>query len=218
MKILLVEDDIHLGESISAALEAAAHVVDWVGNRRQAENVLAGGSYRAVLLDIGLPDGNGLKVVADMRRLTPDTPILVISARDEIRDRVVALDAGADDFLVKPFDLRELLARTRVATRRRPAARGSRIELGLLLIDLSAHQVLIDGRVVQLRTREYQILVTLATRLNQVVSRRELEEAVSPRDQSVESNTIEVFIHHLRRKLGNKLIETVRGAGYVIRA
>ena len=217
MKILLVEDDALLGSSLQSVLEEHRHVVEWVDRGALARTALATGVYQLVILDLGLPDGDGRDVIRWMRRNDHQQPVLVLSARGEIRDRVAALDLGADDYLTKPFDLDELLARVRATGRRPHGVLSSRITIGDVEIDLAACRVWRAGEIVALRPREFQILATLVERRNRVVTRGDLEELMSTRDQSVESNTVEVFVHHLRKKLGSSLIETVRGTGYVVR-
>lgn len=217
MKILLVEDDPALGESVRAALSRAHHVVEWVEALQIARARLQVDSFQLVVLDLGLPDADGFQAVIAMRQTDARVPIVVISANDEIGDRIQALDAGADDFLVKPFDLEELLARVRAAMRRPAGIAESHIVHGALDVDLAACSVRLGGEEIKLRRREYQILVALLMRRDRVTTRQQLEETVSTWDQTVESNAVEVVIHHLRKKLGDGIIETVRGLGYVIR-
>lgn len=218
MKILLVEDDPLLGSSLQSVLEEQRHVVEWVDRFAAARSALDTGVYQLLVLDLGLPDGDGRDLIRSLRKSGNQQPILVLSARGEIRDRVAALDLGADDYLVKPFDLDELLARVRATARRPHGVLSAKIAIGGIEIDLAACRVWRSGELVSLRPREFQILATLVERRNRVVSRGELEELLTTREQGVESNTVEVFVHHLRRKLGTELIETVRGTGYVIRA
>jgi two-component system response regulator QseB len=217
MKILLVEDDASLGESVRAALAKAHHIVDWVDSIAMATVRVAMDTFELLVLDLGLPDAEGFGAVVAMRKVAPKVPIIVISANDEISDRIRALDAGADDYLVKPFDLEELLARVRAAMRRPAAIAESKLLVRGLEVDLAGCTVSLNGEEVPLRRREYQILVALLMRRGRVTSRQQLEEAVSTYDQSVESNAVEVVIHHLRKKLGEGIIETVRGLGYIIR-
>jgi len=217
MKILLVEDDTLLGSSLQGVLEDHRHVVEWVDRCSAARAAVENGAYQLMILDLGLPDGDGRELIRWMRREGRKLPVLVLSARSEIADRVAALDLGADDYLTKPFDLEELLARVRATGRRLHEVLSSRIAIGDIEIDLAGHQVWRSGEIINLRPREFQILATLVERRNRVVTRRDLEELMSTRDQWVESNTVEVFVHHLRKKLGPSVIETVRGTGYVVR-
>lgn len=217
MKILLVEDDPRLGDAVREALSDAHHVVEWVASIEAVRTRLAMDRYELCVLDLGLPDAQGYESVVAVRRLQASLPILVISAIDDIGERIRALDAGADDYLVKPFDLAELLARVRAALRRPAGLSESRLTVGSVDVDLAACVVRVNGEEVKLRRREYQILLALLTRRGHVLSRQQLEDAVSSGESSVESNAVEVVIHHLRRKLGENFIETVRGIGYVIR-
>jgi DNA-binding response OmpR family regulator len=217
MKVLLVEDDAMLGESTRVALEGAHYVVEWVDSLGAARARLDAEGYALALLDLGLPDASGWRVVAALRETQAHLPVVVISANDDIGERIRALDAGADDFMVKPFDFAELMARARAAMRRRAGEARSRLRAGAVELDLAACQVFVDRKHVALRRREYQVLVALLMRRGRVVSRANLEEAVTTWDRGMESNAIEVAIHHLRRKLGDGIIETVRGIGYVIR-
>ena len=217
MRLLLIEDDPLLGEAVRAALRQAGYAVDWVQDGHSGRTALRGHGYEALLLDLGLPDGDGMQLIAELRDAGESLPILVLSARDLIRDRVHGLDLGADDYLVKPFDLDELVARIRVAVRRRAGRPQPGITIGELCIDPVGRSVQLDGRAVALSSREYDVLLALAEGRGRVQSREQLEEALYGWGEEVESNALEVHVHHLRRKLGAGVIETVRGAGYVIR-
>lgn len=216
MRLLLVEDDPMLGEAVGSALRAARHCTDWVRNRREADTALATGQYDALLVDLGLPDQDGGSLIADLRAAGSPVPILVISARDQITDRVRALDQGADDYLVKPFDIDELLARLRVAARRHGSGGDALLRAGALEIDTARRSVQVGGVPVAVSVREYQVLLALMERRGRVLSRTQIEDALYAWGEEVDSNAVEVHIHNLRKKLGKNLIRTLRGHGYVI--
>ena len=217
MRLLLIEDDPMLAEAVRTGLQLAGYVVDWVHHIEDGRTALRACEYDSLLLDLGLPDGDGMTLIAELRDSHRSLPILVLSARDRITDRVRALDLGADDYLIKPFDLDELTARLRVAARRRDGRSKPGIDIGSLHIDPVGHRVTLDGADVALSGREYGVLLTLAENRARVQSRERLEEALYGWGEELESNAVEVYIHRLRRKLGSSLIETVRGTGYVIR-
>lgn len=217
MRVLLVEDDRLLGASLQSALRLDQYVVDWSRRLDEARALIRTTVYGVVLLDRQLPDGDGLELIKLIRQTEAASAILVLTALDEVAQRVRGLDSGADDYLVKPFDLDELRARMRVAVRRlsMPAA-GKMLHWGEIEIDLARRQVLRSGAVVELPAREYTLLVELLSHQGRVLSRQHLEDAMYGAGEEVESNAIEVHIHHLRRKLGSRLIRTVRGHGYGI--
>lgn len=217
MRLLLIEDDPLLGEAVRSALQQAGYVVDWVHDGHSGRTALHGHAYEALLLDLGLPDGDGLKLIGELRAAGETLPILVLSARDRITDRVRGLDLGADDYLVKPFDLDELTARIRVACRRHAGRSTPAIVIGELSIEPSSRIVRLAGRELALSAKEYAVLLALAESRGRAQSRERLEEALYGWGEEVESNALEVHVHHLRRKLGPGLIETLRGVGYVIR-
>jgi len=217
MRLLLIEDDAMLAEAVRTALHQAGYVVDWVRGAEAGRTALRTVGYASLLLDLGLPDGDGMTLIAELRDRHQDLPILVLSARDRITDRVRALDLGADDYLVKPFDLDELTARLRVAARRQGGRSTPGIDLGTLHIDPVGHRVLLQGTEVTLSGREFGVLLTLAENRGRVQSRERLEQALYGWGEELDSNAVEVYVHRLRRKLGSGLIETVRGTGYVIR-
>jgi len=216
MRLLLVEDDAMIGESVAAGLRHEGHTVDWVRDGRAAEAALAGGVHELVLLDLGLPRKSGLDVLKALRASGADLPVLIITARDAVSDRVAGLDAGADDYLVKPFDLDELGARIRALARRRAGRAAAAIEYGPLKVNPATRQVFLRGREVNLSARELALLEALLERPGAVLSRAQLEDRLYGWQQEVESNTIEVHIHALRRKLGPELIRTLRGVGYMM--
>ena len=216
MRILLVEDDELLGAGVRDALERARHGLEWVRDGRQALAALRAGAFDLVLLDLGLPGMDGLEVLGSLRAGGGATPVLVLTARDTAPQRVAGLDAGADDYLVKPFDVDELLARVRALQRRGRGAAVNVIEHGLLKLDPAALSVTCDGRSVPLQRREFMLLRKLLESPGQVLSRAQLEESVYGWEGGVESNSLDVHIHRLRRKLYPDVIRTVRGVGYVI--
>lgn len=216
MKILLVEDDRLLGDGIRTGLAQAGFAVDWAGDGREAELALVGESYDAVILDLGLPRLSGLDVLRSARTLKNPVPILILTARDTVADRIAGLDAGADDYLVKPFDLGELQARLRALVRRANSQTAAQIIHGTLQLDCAGHSVSFDGHPVELSAREFAILQQLLLNAGRVLSKAKLEEKLYGWGDEIESNAIEVFVHHLRRKLSPQLIRTVRGVGYMI--
>jgi two-component system OmpR family response regulator/two-component system response regulator QseB len=216
MKILLVEDDRLLGDGISAGLAQAGFAVDWVSDGREAELALATAAYDAVVLDLGLPRLSGMDVLRRARAGGKTLPILILTARDAVADRVAGLDAGADDYLVKPFDLAELQARLRALLRRAKGHAEPVIVHGELQLDPAGHAVRFAGRPVELTAREFAILHALLLNAGRVLSKAQIEEQLYGWGEEIESNAIEVFVHHLRRKLDPGLIRTVRGVGYMI--
>ena len=214
MRVLIVEDDPMIGRAVASGLGGAGYAVDWVRDGAAAELALANGTYDLALLDLGLPRKDGLDVLKGVRRAKLDVPVVIITARDALSDRVAGLDSGADDYLVKPFDLDELLARVRAVIRRR-AGRGSpEIAYGALTLDPVQRKVLFRGTPVELSAREFAVLEALLRQPGAVVSRERLEDAVYGWGEEVGSNSVEVHLHHLRRKLDPALIRNVRGVGY----
>ncbi len=216
MRVLLVEDDMQLGAAVRTGLQQQGHSVDWVRDGVQAEEAALLGRYGAVLLDLGLPRQDGMQVLRKLRRKGFDQPVLIITARDQIPDRVVGLDAGADDFILKPFDMGELGARLRAATRRYNGRAQPHITYGGIAVDPAARSVTLRGAPVPLTSREYAVLAHLLTHRGRVQTREQLQEALYSWGEEIESNAVEVHIHHLRRKLGKELIRTVHGEGYVL--
>jgi len=216
MRILLAEDDPLLGDGLRAGLRQLAFQVDWVRNGEAAEHELRMHPYAAAVLDLSLPGKDGLAVLAALRKARVTLPVLVLTARDAVHDRVRGLDAGADDYVVKPVDLLELAARLRALVRR---AHGQPLEclaVQDVVLDPAARSVRKNGKAVTLSVREFDLLHTLMLHAGRVLSREQLEQHLYGWGQEVESNAVEVHVHRLRRKLGNALIDTVRGVGYVL--
>jgi two-component system response regulator QseB len=216
MRVLVVEDDPMIGRAVVAGLHEQGYAVDWVRDGAEAELALAHAVYDVALLDLGLPRKDGLEVLKGVRRAKNDLPVLIITARDAVADRIAGLDSGADDYLVKPFDLDELLARTRAVIRRHGGRGQSEISYGSLTLDPARRRVLFQGSEVELSPREFAVLEALLKEPGAVVSRERLEDAVYGWGEEVGSNSIEVHVHHLRRKLAPQLIRNVRGVGYRI--
>ncbi len=207
-----------IGAAVQQGLRDEGHAVDWVRDGREAEAAAAGGNYDLVILDLGLPRRDGLSVLRTLRAKGSDVPVLIVTARDAVTDRVAGLDAGADDYLVKPFDLDELAARVRAVMRRRAGRSQSILRAGGLEIDAAEKRVRFRGREVALSAREYALLEALADRPGRVLSRAQLEERLYGWDEEIASNAVEVHIHALRRKLDPALIRNVRGLGYSLAA
>ena len=216
MKILLAEDDVLLGEAITIGLKHEGVSVDWFKRGDLAEDALNAAAYDAVVLDIGLPGRNGLDVLNNIRRRGDSTPVLLLTALGSITDRVSGLDLGADDYLVKPFDMDELLARLRALARRANGRSEPTIEYEDICITPAEHRVEKAGQVVALSRHEYLILCRLIENCGRVYSQQMLGDYVHQWNEEIESNAVQVHIHHLRKKLGKSLIKTRRGIGYVI--
>ena len=205
-----------LGEAVRRGLRQQGHAVDWVRDGQAAEAALAGEPYDVVLLDLGLPGKSGLDVLRDLRRRGRRVPVLILTAQDAVPDRVVGLDAGADDYLVKPFDLDELAARVRALQRRSAGRAEPLLEHGRLTLNPATHEVSLDGVLVPLSAREFSLLHALLEHPGHPVSRARLEERLYGWEEAVESNAVEVHVHALRRKLGAEWIKTLRGVGYMV--
>ena len=216
MRILLVEDDSMIGESVSEGLKSEGYAVDWVRDGQEAEVSIAATPYSLVVLDLGLPRRDGIDVLKSLRERHVDVPVLVMTARDTVRDRIKGLDAGADDYLVKPFDLDELTARARALIRRAAGRSEPVIERGSLVINPATREVTWQGAPVALSAREYALLAALAERPGLVLSRAQLEEKLYGWNEAVGSNAVEVHIHNVRKKLGDGVIRNVRGLGYTL--
>jgi two-component system response regulator QseB len=217
MRILLVEDDAMIGEAVQQGLRALAFTVDWVRDGETALIAAREPNYDLMVLDLGLPGRDGLEILRALRRSGNALPVLILTARSEVSDRVVGLDAGADDYLVKPFDLEELAARARALIRRRSGRAQPLIEHLGLTLDPATHRVTRGAEEVNLSGREYAILVALLDRPGAILSRTQLEERLYGWGDEIDSNAIEVHVHALRRKLGADFIHTVRGLGYRVR-
>jgi two-component system response regulator QseB len=216
MRLLLVEDDAMVGKSVCHGLRQDGFAVDWVQDGQAAELALANKVYDLALLDLGLPKKAGLEVLRTMRKRGDSIPVLILTARDAVTDRVRGLDAGADDYLVKPFDLDELAARIRALLRRHAGRAESVVRVGGLTLDPATHAVSYKGAQLRLPAREYALLQAFLDRPGAVLSREQLEEKLYGWGEEVESNTVEVYIHSLRRKLGADFIRNIRGVGYMV--
>ena len=214
MRILLAEDDVALADAVCSYLRAKAYVVDVANGLAQAGAALHAAEYAAVLLDLHLSDGDGLALLPLVRTLKNRPIVIVLTARDQVSDRIRGLDAGADDYLVKPYDPGELLARLRAVERRRSTEQAPLLQFGDLQIDLAREQVRRSNVPIALTQKEWALLRMLATRAGRIHTRESLQDALYGFDDEADSNTLEVFISRLRRKLGRQHIETVRGLGY----
>jgi two-component system OmpR family response regulator/two-component system response regulator QseB len=216
MRILLAEDDTLLGDGLRVGLRQAGFQVDWVRDGMAAERELRAQPYAAVVLDLGLPRLDGLDVLSRVRDAGVNTPVLVLTARDGVPDRIRGLDAGADDYVVKPVDLDELAARLRALVRRAHGQTQERLRQGELELDPGTRSVQRAGQAVTLSTREFDLLHALMLAAGRVLTRDQLEHSLYAWGQEVDSNAVEVHIHHLRRKIGAEAIQTVRGVGYAM--
>jgi two-component system OmpR family response regulator/two-component system response regulator QseB len=216
MRILLVEDDKLLGDGVQAGLAQSGFTVDWVRDGIAAELALRTGGYAGVALDLGLPRLSGLELLERLRRANNKVPVLILTARDRVEDRIKGLDGGADDYLVKPFDLQELAARLRALTRRASGEAAPSLQVGEIELDPAARSVRFRGRPVDLSAREFALLQELMRSAGRVLSREQLAQSLYAWGEEIESNAIEVHVHHLRRKLAPELVRTVRGVGYLL--
>lgn len=216
MRILLAEDDQMLGDGLRNGLRQLGFQVDWVRDGNAAEREIAAGDYAAAVLDLGLPLKDGMDVLQSLRSRKISTPVLVLTARDAVPERIRGLDLGADDYVIKPVDLHELGARLRSLVRRSHGQIQDILRCGTVALDPSARQVSLNGQAVVLSTREFDLLHTLMLSAGRVLSREQIEQKLYSWGCEVDSNTIEVHIHHLRRKLEPGLIQTVRGIGYTV--
>ncbi len=216
MRLLLVEDDLMIGRAVRRGLLQAGFVADWVTDGRLGQAAIANEVYDCVILDIGLPRLDGLSLLHELRAAQNRIPVLITSARDAVRDRVEGLNAGADDYLLKPFDLDELIARVRALMRRQSASTSNLLTVGGLTLDPLSRLVTHEGQEVSLTAKEFSILEVLLRRPGTVISREKLEESVYGWGEEVGSNALEVHLHNLRRKLGGDVIRNVRGVGYKV--
>ncbi|BEV71739.1 MULTISPECIES: response regulator transcription factor [unclassified Paludibacterium] len=217
MRVLLIEDDPMIGEEVQAALREAAYAVDWVRDGVTASNYIGSDLYDVALLDLGLPGCDGMTVLRQLRSRANPLPVLILSARDQLQDRLHGLDEGADDYLVKPFAMAELLARMRVVIRRRGGQGDSVLSNGLLSLNvLSKEAQVAQGEPVRLTQREFSLLHTLLQRPGAIFSRAELEDKIYGWGEEVESNAVAFLIHALRKKLGHEAIKNVRGLGWMV--
>ena len=216
MRILLVEDDALLGDALQVGLREQGFAVEWIRDGAAGEAALASDEFTAIVLDLGLPRMSGLELLQRVRNRGDNTPVIILTAREAVDDRVRGLDLGADDYVVKPVALKELAARLRAVARRAQGIGSGSIVVGSLSLDLASRAVTFEGNPVELQPREFALLQELVLRAGRVVTRTQLETQLYEWDRSLDSNAIEVHVHHLRRKLAPTLIRTVRGVGYMI--
>ena len=216
MRLLLAEDDRALGQALVDGLRHLGHAVDWVEDGRHAAHALSDTRYAAAIIDWNLPRQSGVDVIAALRKRGDRTPVLLLTARDEVGDRVLGLDSGADDYVVKPVHLDELAARVRALLRRSEGHPEPVQHVGALALDPGSRSARLAGAPLELSQREYAVLEALATRPGHALSRSQLEEALYGWGEEVASNAVEVHVHHLRRKLGAEWIRTLRGVGYAL--
>ncbi|MDR3452300.1 MAG: response regulator transcription factor [Rhodoferax sp.] len=216
MRVLLVEDDPMIGEAIQDALKDASYAADWVKNGQTALDTLTDQHYDLVLLDLGLPGKDGLDVLVSIRARDNPVPLLIITARDELNERIRGLDGGADDYVLKPFEMAELLARMRAVLRRKGGTSSPVLSNGALTLDPATREVTVNGVANRLSGREFSLLRALLIRPGAILSRSELEDRIYGWGEEVESNAVEFLIHSLRKKLGNGVIKNVRGVGWMV--
>ncbi len=216
MRVLLVEDDRMIGEAIQQALQEATYAVDWVRDGQMALTTLNTQDYGLVLLDLGLPKKDGLEVLRAIRSKDNPVPLLVITARDTVEDRIRGLDGGADDYVLKPFNMAELLARMRAVIRRKGGIAGPVLSNGVLSLDPVTREVSFNGEPTRLSAREFSLLHALMVRPGAILSRAELEDRIYGWNEEVESNAVEFLIHSLRKKLGSDAVKNVRGMGWMV--
>jgi two-component system, OmpR family, response regulator len=218
MRILLVEDEPDLGAAVQEHVRQTGHAVDWFQCLEPADVAIRTVAYDAVLLDLHLPDGKGLDFLRALRARRAPLPVVILTARDRVSDRIEGLTAGADDYLVKPFDLDELTARLNAVARRYFGTTATAQQFGPVEIELEARRARLDGAEVELTAREWAVLEVLVRRPNAIVSRGQIEDALYAFEQEIESNAIEVYISRIRRKLGPDFVHTARGLGYRLRS
>ncbi len=216
MRVLLVEDDPMIGSVVQQELRDASYAVDWVRDGQAALDAMAALDYSLVLLDLGLPRTDGMAVLGAIRAARNDVPVLVLTARDTTEDLVAGLDGGADDYLVKPFEMSELRARMRALTRRKDSAAGPCLSNGIVALDPATHEASVGDTAVRLTAREFSLLHALLLRPGAILSRSELESRIYGWNEEVESNAVEFLIHTLRRKLGSDTIKNIRGVGWMV--
>lgn len=220
MRVLLVEDDHMIGNAMEYALQAASYAVDWVKDGSTALTSAQSQHYDAILLDLGLPGCDGLDVLRSMRNARNVTPVLIVSARDAVATRIAGLDLGADDYVLKPFDMAELLARMRAVVRRKNGHAGSTLDNGTLALNLATREITVSSapgaKAMRLSSREFALIEALLIRPGAILSRQELEDRIYGWHHEVESNAIEFLIHGLRKKLGADAIKNVRGLGWMV--
>lgn len=216
MRVLIVEDDLLLGDALAAGLKQRGFEADWVQDGRDAQATMRVEPFAAVVLDLGLPRLGGLELLRGERARGNKVPVLILTARDAVQDRIAGLDSGADDYVVKPTDLDELAARLRALVRRSKGEPAPVLQIGQVVLDPAARMVTLDGQAVDLPPREFTLLQELMLNAGRVLSREQLEERMYRWGDEVESNAVEVHVHHLRRKLGAQIVKTIRGVGYMM--
>ena len=216
MRVLIVEDDPLLGDALAAGLKQRGFESDWVQDGRDAQAAIRVEPFAAIVLDLGLPGVGGLDLLRSERARGNKVPVLILTARDAVQDRITGLDSGADDYVVKPTDLDELAARLRALVRRSKGEPAPLLRVGQLVLDPAARTVTSDGQAIDLQPREFTLLQELMLNAGRVLSREQLEERMYRWGEEVESNAVEVHVHHLRRKLGADIVKTIRGVGYVM--
>ena len=216
MRVLIVEDDPLLGDALAAGLKQRGFEPDWVQDGREAQIVMRVEPFAAIILDLGLPGLTGLELLRTERARGNKVPVLILTARDAVQDRIKGLDSGADDYVVKPMDLDELAARLRALVRRSKGEPAPFLRVGAVALDSAARTVTRDGQAIDLQPREFTLLQELMLNAGRVLSREQLEERMYRWGEEVESNAVEVHVHHLRRKLGADIVKTIRGVGYVM--
>lgn len=214
MKILLIEDELPLSEALAALLRIEGFAVDSVATLHSAQTAIQISAYDAVLLDLLLPDGDGLKWLSQLRATANNTPVIIMTARDQISDRIAGLKCGADDYVIKPFDLKELLARLGAVLRRVRGSATQWLQIGPLALDLQGRRVRMEEKNIEITAKEWAVLEKLAKRPGCTVSKEALDQALYCFDDDIGSNTLEVYVSRLRKKLGKERIETLRGLGY----
>lgn len=218
MRILIVEDDSIIGDGLKEGLELQGYAADWVKTKASAENALKTAEYDFIVLDLGLPDGSGVDLLTKLRQQSNDIPVLILTAYDDVNYRVRGLDAGADDYMIKPFDLVELCARIRALHRRASGRSSPKICVGSIELDPATHEVLRNGDKIEVGPKEFAILKVLMEKKGKILSKTQIEEYLYNWDVDIGSNTIEVHVHGLRKKLGKDVIKTIRHVGYQINA
>ncbi len=216
MRLLIVEDDELLGDAVKTGLTQFGYVVDWLKDGEIARTVLKTESFDLIILDLGLPRFSGMSLLQTIRESNNKTPIIILTARESIDDRIKGLDAGADDYITKPFDLNELGARVRALTRRAQGRAKAVLQYGPISVDIAGHTVTLNGKLVNLARREFSLLQKLLESKGQVLSREKLMQSIYSWDEEVDSNALEVHIHNLRKKLNTNFIRTIRGIGYLV--
>lgn len=216
MRVLVVEDDKIIGDGVVVGLGMEGYAVDWVEDVESAETTLAANDYELIVLDIGLPDGSGIDIVKSLRKKGNHVPVLILTAYDDLNYKVNGLDNGADDYLIKPFRLEELTARLRALRRRGQGRATPMLEAGGVVLDPAARKVMRNGELINLGPKEFSILQVLMEKKGKVISKSQLEDSLYGWDMEIESNTIEVHVHGLRKKLGRNFIKTIKHVGYKV--